>query len=76
MKSTFKNLIIAMALLAVAGCKKLDIAPTDRFSDLTFWTVDVNVNNALNNNYSLLYNSSLFSNPKHFLITLIRHQAI
>ncbi|MET0571624.1 MAG: RagB/SusD family nutrient uptake outer membrane protein [Pedobacter agri] len=64
MKSTFKNLIIAMALLAVAGCKKLDIAPTDRFSDLTFWTVDVNVNNALNNNYSLLYNSSLFFEPE------------
>ena len=48
MKFTFKNLIIAIALLALAGCKKLDIAPTDRFSDLTFWTVDVNVNNALN----------------------------
>lgn len=64
MKSTFKNLIIAMALLAIAGCKKLDIAPTDRFSDLTFWTVDVNVNNALNNNYSLLYNSSLFFEPE------------
>lgn len=64
MKSTFKNLIITMALLAIAGCKKLDIAPTDRFSDLTFWTVDVNVNNALNNNYSLLYNSSLFFEPE------------
>lgn len=64
MKSTFKNLIIAFALLTIAGCKKLDIAPTDRFSDLTFWTVDVNVNNALNNNYSLLYNSSLFFEPE------------
>ncbi|RZJ76527.1 MAG: RagB/SusD family nutrient uptake outer membrane protein [Flavobacterium sp.] len=64
MKSTFKNLIIALAVLAIAGCKKLDIAPTDRFSDLTFWTVDVNVNNALNNNYSLLYNSSLFFEPE------------
>lgn len=56
--------MIAFAILAVAGCKKLDIAPTDRFSDLTFWTVDVNVNNALNNNYSLLYNSSLYFEPE------------
>lgn len=64
MKSIFKNLIIALAILAIAGCKKLDIAPTDRFSDLTFWTVDVNVNNALNNNYSLLYNSSLYFEPE------------
>ncbi|SFA41168.1 Starch-binding associating with outer membrane [Pedobacter suwonensis] len=64
MKFFKKNLIIAFSLLAVAGCKKLDIAPTDRFSDLTFWTVDVNVNSALNNNYSLLYNSSLYFEPE------------
>ncbi|KQS36285.1 RagB/SusD family nutrient uptake outer membrane protein [Pedobacter sp. Leaf194] len=64
MKFLYRNLIIASIILAVAGCKKLDIAPTDRFSDLTFWTVDVNVNNALNNNYSLLYNSSLYFEPE------------
>lgn len=64
MKFFKKNLIIAFSLLAFAGCKKLDIAPTDRFSDLTFWTVDVNVNSALNNNYSLLYNSSLYFEPE------------
>lgn len=56
--------MMAIAVFALAGCKKLDIAPTDRFSDLTFWTVDVNVTNALNNNYSLLYNSSLFFEPE------------
>lgn len=64
MKSIYKHFIIAFAILAAAGCKKLDIAPTDRFSDLTFWTVDVNVTNALNNNYSLLYNSSLYFEPE------------
>jgi len=55
-----KLLILSAATIAVSGCKKLDIAPTDRFSDLTFWTVDANVYNALNNNYSLLYNSNLY----------------
>jgi hypothetical protein len=64
MKHLHKNLIIAFAIVAFAGCKKLDIAPTDRFSDLTFWTVDLNVTNALNNNYSLLYNSSLYFEPE------------
>lgn len=64
MKFLHKKIIIALLVVATAGCKKLDIAPTDRFSDLTFWTVDVNVSNALNNNYSLLYNSSLYFDPE------------
>jgi len=57
----FKKLsIIILAISAVSGCKKLDLAPTDRFSDLTFWQTDANVYSALNNNYSLMYNSSLY----------------
>ncbi|RZL15250.1 MAG: RagB/SusD family nutrient uptake outer membrane protein, partial [Pedobacter sp.] len=64
MKFLHKKIMIALLVVAAAGCKKLDIAPTDRFSDLTFWTVDVNVANALNNNYSLLYNSSLYFDPE------------
>jgi hypothetical protein len=64
MKFIHKTLIIAFTVLALAGCKKLDIAPTDKFSDLTFWTVDVNVSNALHNNYSLLYNSNLYFEPE------------
>ena len=56
-----KNLsIIILAATVSAGCKKLDLAPTDRFSDLTFWTTDANVYSALYNNYSLMYNSQLF----------------
>jgi len=56
-----KNLsIIILAATVSVGCKKLDLAPTDRFSDLTFWTIDANVYSALYNNYSLMYNSSLF----------------
>lgn len=52
--------IVFLAATVATGCKKLDLAPTDRFSDLTFWTVDANVYNALNNNYSLIYNSNIF----------------
>jgi hypothetical protein len=60
MKFLKQVLIAGMAILFISGCKKLDLAPTDRFSELTFWNVDENVNNALNNNYSLMYNSSLY----------------
>ena len=40
------------------SCKKLDLAPSDRFTELTFWQSGDNVNNALNNIYSGIYTSS------------------
>lgn len=56
-----KNIyLLAIAAVLATGCKKLDLAPTDTFSELNFWTVNENVNNALNNNYSLMYNSELY----------------
>jgi hypothetical protein len=64
MKFLKKLLIVSVAIVAVSGCKKLDIAPTDRFSDLTFWKVDANVYNALYNNYGLIYNSALYFNAE------------
>src|SRR6185437_13841130 len=60
MKFQTKISVILLAAMLVTGCKKLDLAPTDRFSDLTFWTIDANVYSALNNNYSLMYNSQLY----------------
>jgi len=62
MKSKFQHkLLVAFLVATVAmGCKKLDLTPTDRFSDASFWAVDANVYNALNNNYSLIYNSNIF----------------
>jgi hypothetical protein len=60
MKFLYKLLIVFLAATVATGCKKLDLAPTDRFSDLTFWTVDANVYSALNNNYSLLYNANMY----------------
>ncbi|WP_428329405.1 RagB/SusD family nutrient uptake outer membrane protein [Mucilaginibacter sp.] len=57
----FKKLFIAMlAIMAASSCKKLDLTPTNKFTNLDFWTTSVNVNNALNNNYSLMYNSNLY----------------
>jgi len=61
MKLLNKYLIITLFVAAVvSGCKKLNIAPTDRFTDLTFWKVNGNVYNALYNNYGIMYNSNLY----------------
>jgi hypothetical protein len=61
----FKKLFIAVSITtAITGCKKLDIVPTDRFSDATFWKVDANVYNALYNNYHLIYNDGLYFNAE------------
>ena len=60
MKNLIKLLIVFLTVAVAASCKKLDLAPTDRFSELTFWTVDANVYSALNNNYSLMYNSNMY----------------
>lgn len=43
--------------LLLTGCSKLDYSPLNRFTELTFWQSDENVNNALNNVYSGLYAS-------------------
>ncbi|MFI5160099.1 MAG: RagB/SusD family nutrient uptake outer membrane protein [Sphingobacteriales bacterium] len=58
-----KNIAILLAAAAISsGCRKLDIAPNDQYSSLNFWTTSANVYNALNNNYSLMYNSNLYFN--------------
>lgn len=51
---------ISLVAAAASGCKKLNIAPTDRFTNLTFWQVDGNVYSALYNNYNDMYNSDLY----------------
>jgi starch-binding outer membrane protein, SusD/RagB family len=58
-KNTGKKIsLLLVILIAVASCKKLDLAPIDRFTELTFWQSDVNVNNALNNIYGGIYSST------------------
>ena len=57
----FKTIPVVLLLLtASVGCKKLDLAPTDRFTELNFWKSAENVNNALNNVYNRMYTSGQF----------------
>lgn len=51
------KLIIFISLVTFASCKKLDLAPVDRYTELTFWQSTQNVNNALNNIYMSIYSS-------------------
>ncbi len=53
----YVTLFTALLLAIGISCKKLDLAPTDRFSELNFWLYSNNVNNALNNIYGGMYNS-------------------
>lgn len=57
----FRSVGFFLLLVGVlAGCKKMDLAPTDRFTELNFWESSENVNNALNNVYNRMYNSQYF----------------
>ncbi len=60
MKYLKKILFLMLAAAAASSCKKLDLAPTNTFTELNFYTTSANVNNALNNNYSGMYNSGLY----------------
>lgn len=51
---------LALLVSTAVGCKKLDLAPLDRFTELTFWNYSDNVNNAANNVYSGMYNSQYY----------------
>jgi starch-binding outer membrane protein, SusD/RagB family len=65
----FKSMVVLLTLVFTAGCKKLDLAPKDTYSELTFWQVDANVNSALASVYSsiavstnIFYNDGLSDN--------------
>jgi starch-binding outer membrane protein, SusD/RagB family len=60
MNQIIKNsFLLLFFCTAVVSCKKLDLAPRDRFSELTFWQEIENVNLSLNTCYSGIYNSTL-----------------
>jgi len=66
MKLINKLFIVVLTAVVISGCRKLDIAPTNDFSSLTFWKVDANVYNALYNNYHLISNSGLYFNAEAY----------
>src|SRR5687767_14299463 len=55
-----KIAILLAFTISFAACKKLDLAPTDSFTELNFWQSDENVSNAVNNIYMGAYTSQPF----------------
>ncbi|WPR77770.1 RagB/SusD family nutrient uptake outer membrane protein [Algoriphagus sp. NG3] len=59
----FKKYIIiltAFSALCWTGCKELDLAPENTFTDLTYWDSEAKAQSVLNTAYSQLYGSSRF----------------
>lgn len=60
MKILNNILIIAMISFTVSSCKKLDIAPTDRFTDITYWTTTEKADRVVNTAYSQITHPGFF----------------
>src|SRR5215217_3628878 len=56
----FTCLSITLATIFMTGCKKMDLEPTDVYTEDNFWAVEANVSSALYNNYNQMYNSELY----------------
>ena len=52
--------VVLLFLTTVTSCKKLDLVPTDRFTDVNYWTSTEKANSILNTAYSQMFNSSRF----------------
>ncbi|WP_315815672.1 RagB/SusD family nutrient uptake outer membrane protein [Paraflavitalea speifideaquila] len=59
-RSIIKNSIAGMLLMAAVSCKKLDLAPTDRFTDATYWTTSEKAAIVLNTAYAQMFGAATF----------------
>jgi hypothetical protein len=58
-KNYYKAGLLAV-LFSISACKKLDLAPTDRFTDVNFWTTKEKAMTVLNTAYSQMYRNDYF----------------
>jgi hypothetical protein len=58
-KNYYKAGLLAV-LFGISACKKLDLAPTDRFTDVNFWTTKEKAMTVLNTAYSQMYRNDYF----------------
>lgn len=60
LKLLCKSTFILVLIVAMVSCKKLDLQPTDRYTEENFWQVNGNVNNSLSTVYNRILNSQRF----------------
>lgn len=53
-------LLTAFSALCWTGCKELDLAPENTFTDLTYWDSEAKVQSVLNTAYSQMFDSNRF----------------
>jgi len=59
----FSHLLLMMAGLFVVGCVKMDVTPTNKFTDETYWQSEDKANSVLNMAYRQMFSSDyLFGN--------------
>lgn len=54
------KVVVLLVVILFSSCKKLDLVPTDRFTDVNYWTTTEKANNVLNTAYSQMFNSNRF----------------
>ncbi len=60
MNKTYKYIPLLAAAIWAGGCKDLDLAPTDRFTEATYWTSADRALNVLNSAYAGMYTADFF----------------
>jgi hypothetical protein len=54
------SLSVLLGFTLLPSCKKLDLVPTDRFTDVNYWTTTTKASAALNTAYSQMFNNNRF----------------
>lgn len=54
------SLSVLLVFFLLPSCKKLDLAPTDRFTDVNYWTTTTKANAVLSTAYSQMFNNNRF----------------
>lgn len=52
--------IVLLVVILFSSCKKLDLVPANRFTDVNYWTTTEKANNVLNTAYAQMFNSNRF----------------
>ncbi|TKC59988.1 RagB/SusD family nutrient uptake outer membrane protein [Pedobacter hiemivivus] len=56
----YSHLVLMVAGLLVTGCVKLDVTPTNKFTDETYWTSEDKANSVLSMAYRQMFSSDYF----------------
>ncbi|WP_046370740.1 RagB/SusD family nutrient uptake outer membrane protein [Flavihumibacter petaseus] len=59
-KSPIKSLLVVSVIMMGLSCKKLDLVPTNKFTDKNFWTTPEKASTVLSEAYSQMFDANYF----------------